>query len=93
MNLSRCCRESISQTETLSMDRESVEKLLRQIQKASMDRRCIKICQEKKPKNLDRYQATEKLSSLIQTSFKREEKYTEMNAIKHATQLKIQTTF
>ena len=36
------------------MDQESVEKLLKQILDISMDRRCDKICWEKKTKGLDR---------------------------------------
>ena len=47
-------REAIGQTKTFSMDRESVEKLSRQIPDSSMDQRCDKICREKKSKGLDR---------------------------------------
>ena len=47
-------RAAIGQTETFLMDQESVEKLLKQILDISMDRRCDKICWEKKTKGLDR---------------------------------------
>ena len=47
-------RESIEQTETFSMDRDSVEKLSRRTLETSMDRDCVNSCQEKKNKRLDR---------------------------------------
>ena len=47
-------RAIIGQTKTFLMDQESVKKLLRQILDISMDRRCDKICREKKTKGLDR---------------------------------------
>ena len=47
-------REAIGQTKTFSMDRESVEKLSRQISNSLMDWRCDKICLEKESKALDR---------------------------------------
>ena len=50
---SRICRGSIDQTECFSMDREAVEKLLRQIPKSSMDRNCANFCRERKIKDLD----------------------------------------
>ena len=51
---SRFYRESIGQTESFLMDREAVEKLLRQIPESSMDQVCINFYQEKKSKGLDR---------------------------------------
>ena len=51
---SKCYREAIGQIETFSMDRESVERLSRQIPDSSMDRNCDKIYREKKSKGLDR---------------------------------------
>ena len=51
---SRLCRGSIGQTKTFSMDQETLKKLSRQIPESSMDRDCIKICQERKSKGLDR---------------------------------------
>ena len=50
----RICRGSIGQTESFSMDRESVEKLSRQSPENSMDWDCDNFCRDKKKKGLDR---------------------------------------
>ena len=70
---------------------EAVEILSKRNPETSMDRDCDNFCQEKK-EGLDRNESVEKLSSLIKTIFQREEKHTEKNSIKQATQPKIQTT-
>ena len=85
-------RTAIEQTETISMDRESVEKLLRQIPEALMDRKCDKICREKQSKGLDIQLFVESCRD-GQKQFFNEEENTDMNAIKHVTQSKIQTTY
>ena len=54
LNGSRLCRGSIGQTKTFSMDQKALKKLSRQVPKCSMDRDCVKICQERKSKGLDR---------------------------------------
>ena len=75
MNLSRCCRGSINSkstsmnreaVENLSARKKVsrwIEKLLKsyrdKFQKVSMDRKCDKICREKKSKGLDRYLSVE----------------------------------
>ena len=46
MNLLRCCRGSIDDKSTL-MDREAVEKLLRQIPESLMDQNCDNFYREK----------------------------------------------
>ena len=57
-----------------------------------MDRKCNKICQEKQSKGLDR-QIFVKSCRDGQKQFVKEEKNIDINAIKYATQPKIQTTF
>ena len=51
---SRICWRSIGQTESFSMDWESIEKPSRQSPESLMDRDCINFCQDKKKKGLDR---------------------------------------
>ena len=51
---SRICRESIDQTESFSMDQESIEKLSRQRPETSINRVCDNLCRERKSKGLDR---------------------------------------
>ena len=61
-----------------------------------MDRDCINFCRDKKKKGLDRQQSVERYQEAVeiaQKQFFKEEKNTDMNAIKYTTQPKIQTTF
>ena len=60
---------AISQTETFLMDRESVEKLSRQIQKSRWIENAIRSIEKRRKKGL----IDVKLSSLIKRSFQREE--------------------
>ena len=61
-----------------------------------MDRDNVNFCQERKIKELDRQPSCREILRScreVQKQFFKEEKNTEINAIKHATQPKIQTTF
>ena len=95
MNLSRYCRgsiddkntsmdqESIGQTESFLIDRETVEKLSRQILESSLDRNCANFCRERN-EGLNRCKFVEDLSRSCRAwrkgVFQREEKHIEMNA-------------
>ena len=76
------------------MDRESVEKLSRQSLESSMDQDCVNFYQDKKKVRLDRQQSIERCQETIEMyknsfskkkkQFFKEEKNTDMNAIKKA---------
>ena len=53
----------------------------------------LRLCYEKKLKELDRQLAIEEVSSQLFKTIFGEEKNTDMNAIKHATQPTIQSTY
>ena len=57
-----------------------------------MDRDCVNFCREMTIKELDGQLAIESCRD-VQKQFFKEEKNTDMNAIKHATQPKIQSAF
>ena len=93
---SKICQASIEQIESFSMDRESVEKLSRQSPENSIDQDCDNFYREKEKKGLDRQPSCREVSRSyqdVQKQFFKEEKNTNMNAIKHAIQPMIQTTF
>ena len=106
--LSRFCRRQKHSMDQKAIEKLSTKQKLSQwienlsrnyqekFQKASMDQRCIKICQEKKSKGLDRQLSVKicrEVVELDKKQFFKERKNTEMNAIKQATQPKTQTTF
>ena len=77
-----------------------IKKLLRsyrdKFSKTSMDRNCDNNCRERKIKRLDRQPSCRKVSSSYRDCLKtvfQEEKNIDINAVKHATQPKIQTKF
>ena len=80
---SRSCRESIDQTKSFSMDRETIEKLSRWILEISMDWNCANFYREKK-EGLDRRESVEDLSRSYRAwrkgDFQRREKHIKMNA-------------
>ena len=96
MQLSRICRGTNQQkAKKISIDPPGVEKLSRRqelSQSIHQVSRSGRDCNKKKLKKLDRQQGIEEvLSQLFKIVF-REEKNTDMNAIKHATQPMIQST-
>ena len=80
LDLSTNYREAIEETGAFSIYPPGIEKLLR-------------LCYEKKLKELDRQLAIEEVSSQLFKTIFGEEKNTDMNAIKHATQPTIQSTY
>ena len=90
---SRSYRASIEHTETSSMDREAIETNSQKFRWIEIAKIAIKIGSSRgliDSLAVERYQEAVKIA---QKRFFKEEKNTNINAIKHATQLKIQTTF
>ena len=54
LDRSRSCWATIEQTESFSMDRESIKKLSRQSSESSIDQDCINFYRDKKKEGLDR---------------------------------------
>ena len=105
MNLSRCCQETVdcknalmdreaienlSSKQKLSRWIENLSRSYRdKFQKVSMDRRCIKICREKEAQGSRWIVICLEVVKLDKNRFFKEEKNTQMNAIKQTTQPKI----
>ena len=80
LDLSTSYRKAIEEAGAFSIYPPGIEKLLR-------------LCYEKKLKELDRQLAIEEVSSQLFKIVFREVKNTNMNAIQHATQPMIQSTY
>ena len=81
------------------MDRGGIEELSRRQEISRLIHLAIERCQDYNKKSIEnlyksaRYRCVEEVSRLLKNSFSRREKNIDMNAIKHATQPRIQTSF
>ena len=90
---SRSYQESIEHTETSSMDREAIETNSQKLQWIKIAKTAVEKRRSRGSIDSLAVKRYREAIEIAQKQFFREEKNTDMNAIKHTTQPKIQTTF